>query len=127
MKKKFFIIAGLVIILLGIVIISIKLLNNKYEDEVEIILPSNGGVPFEWSYTIGDEEIVKFKEETSKAKDKVAVGGKVEKHYFFTGLKEGQTTIKFEYKNLTTDQVEKVKEYGITVNKKLKVEVVEII
>ena len=53
-------------------------------------------------------------------------GGVVVEHYIFSGLKEGSTKIKFEYKNFTNNNVEEVREYKVIVDKHLKLKIKKI-
>lgn len=97
--------------------------NNK-DNNNEIILETNGGVPYEWKYSIDDESIVKFNSKDSISDDELA-GGKVELHYYFKGLKKGTTTIKFEYVNFVNDEVEKTKNYEAVVDADLNLNITE--
>lgn len=118
MKNKFFIIffmMFLIIILTGCI---------KKNDEV--ILKTNGGVPYVWKYTIDNKNIVKFKCKKVEVKNKNMAGGVVVEHYIFSGLKEGSTKIKFEYKNFTNNNVEEVREYKVFVDKYLKLKIKKI-
>lgn len=49
----------------------------------------------------------------------------VVEYYIFSGLKEGSTKIKFEYKNIIDSKIEKVKLYKAIVDKNLDVKIVE--
>lgn len=45
-----------------------------------------------------------MEEETSEV-----IGGSIEQHYIFEGIKEGKTTIKFELKSITDDTINQEK------------------
>ena len=91
-----------------------------------VILKTNGGVPYVWKYSISDKNIVKFKCKKVEVKNKNMAGGVVVEHYIFSGLKEGSTRIKFEYKNFTNNNVEEVREYKVIVDKNLKLKIKKI-
>ena len=114
MKNKFFMMF-LIIILTGCM--------TKND---EIVLKTNGGVPYLWKYTIDNKNIVKFKCKKVKVKDKNLAGGEVIEHYIFSGLEEGTTEIKFEYKNFTDNSVSETKKYKVIVDKNLKLKIKKI-
>lgn len=98
--------------------------SNKVENNKEIVLETNGGVSYEWKYTIADESIVKLDSKDSIS-DAELDGGKVELHYNFKGLKKGTTTIKFEYVNFVKDEVEETKTYKAVVDSDLNLSITE--
>ena len=95
MKKKitFILVVILVFFLIGI----IKYINFKtLEDSKtkEIILKTNGGVPYVWNCEVDNEDIVKIKSQYKKNKsNKNIVGGPIEIHYVIESLKKGNTSI----------------------------------
>ena len=94
--------------------------------DAEIVLTTNGGLPREWKYSIKDNSIVTFSKIFDLEKRPGTAGGEIYQHYFLKGLKEGTTTIKFEYVNTIGDKdVVKEENYTITVDKDLKVTIVE--
>ena len=102
MKK---IIAILVVVALVFVSIYFFWVNRSQKNELELTYSSNGGVPFEWVYEIGDESIVTFVKSYDEVdkKDKYLDGAPVKTVYVFKGLKEGETTITFKYKSLAVE------------------------
>ena len=118
-NKKILIGAITFIVLITIVLIIAKSL--KKTDE--IILKNRGGVSYNWEYIIEDKNIISFKEKESQEKTKNLVGGEVEEHFIFKGLKEGSTTIKFEYRNFVDNSVKETKKYKVKVDKKLRVDI----
>ena len=120
MFKKIF---GTIIIIIIIIILFI-LLNKKNDNE--IVLITHGGVPYNWEYTIEDTSIVKFKEMMSVSKSIGTVGGEVEEHYIFEGLKEGKAKINFIYKNITDNSIEKTINYEVIVDKNMKITIYKI-
>ena len=115
MKNKFLIIF--------LVIYFTIILTGCIKKNDEVILKTNGGVPYVWEYSISDKNIVKFKCKKVEVKDKNIAGGVVVEYYIFSGLKEGSTKIKFEYKNFTNNNVEEVREYKVIVDKHLKLKI----
>ena len=117
MKNKFLIIF--------LVIYFTIILTGCIKKNDEVILKTNGGVPYVWKYSISNKNIVKFKCKKVEVKDKNVAGGVVVEYYIFSGLKEGSTKIKFEYKNIIDNKIEKVKLYKAIVDKNLDVKIVE--
>lgn len=96
--------------------------NNKVKT-AEIVVEISGGIPYDWTYTISDNSIVKYKNVEEKTPD--TMGGSIEQHYVFEGLKEGKTTIKFELKSITDDTIDQTKNYDVVVDKNLNVTITE--
>ena len=53
------------------------------------------------------------------------LGGGIEQHYIFEGLKEGTTTIKFELKSFVSTDIAETKNFDVSVDKNLKVTITE--
>lgn len=126
MNKKLFCLF-ICIICLGMVGCS-KINSRKMSNDVksnEIVLKTNGGVPYNWEYEIGDTAILIFDNLNSIELDKNVEGGRVEQHYTFRGLKPGNTTIKFVYRNFVDKRVDSTKEYDVTVDDDLNVVIKE--
>lgn len=96
---------------------------NNNDKTAEIVLEINGGIPYNWTYTIGDNSIVKYKNVEEKTPD--TMGGSIEQHYIFEGLKKGKTTIKFELKSITDDTIDQTKNYDVIVDKNLNITIIE--
>ena len=135
MKKG--IISG--IIILAIVIIGICIgvkspdksnsnQTNISDRTAEVVVESQGSIPYDWEYTISDTSIIKFKETkevTNDDSEEVMLGGGKEQRYIFEGLKEGTTTIKFELKSFVSTDVAETKNFDVSVDKNLKVTITE--
>ena len=121
MKKKILIIIIALLLIIAAVVLILKSFCG-WEDKITLI--TNGGVPYNWEYTIEDSEVATFDRMDSKAKNELA-GGEIENTYYFAGLKEGTTTIIFEYKNITDGSIDKTKKFKVKVDKDLKVKVKE--
>jgi len=135
MKKG--IISG--IIILAIVIIGICIgvkspdksnsnQTNISDRTAEVVVESQGSIPYDWEYTIADTSIIKFKETkevTNDDSEEVMLGGGKEQRYIFEGLKEGTTTIKFELKSFVSTDVAETKNFDVSVDKNLKVTITE--
>lgn len=135
MKKE--IISG--IIILAIVIIGICIgvkspdksnsnQTNISDRTAEVVVESQGSIPYDWEYTIADTSIIKFKETkevTNDDSEEVMLGGGKEQRYIFEGLKEGTTTIKFELKSFVSTDVAETKNFDVSVDKNLKVTITE--
>lgn len=118
-KKTLIIIIAIIAVLIGIGVgVYIKFIYpSLFSNEVEFVLKTNGGVPYEWEYTIADEEIVELVKRESEEVDKNSAGGRVNIHYFFKGKKEGTTTITFKYKNITDNTIEREEKHKVKVDK----------
>ncbi len=128
-------IAGLAIIILGVIATVIIAISHTRPSEIpqgeaEIVLDTNGGVPYEWVYKIEDESIVEHSGVESKSVGSKDVdGGPVEETHKFKALKKGETTIIFEYKNFVDkdeEQPTKTRIFRATVDHNLKLEIEEI-
>ena len=91
----------------------------------EIVVTTNGGVPYVWEYEIKDQSIIKFDNNTVKNLDPDSEGGRIEEHYTFKGLKKGTTTITFKYTDVRDNKAKETKEYKVTVDKDLNVTIKE--
>lgn len=125
MKKKitFILVVILVFFLIGI----IKYINFKtLEDSKtkEIILKTNGGVPYVWNCEIDNKDIVKIKKQYKKNKsNENIVGGPVEIHYVVESLKTGNTSIVCKYTSVVNNSNAKINEYLVDVDNKLKIKI----
>jgi len=99
--------------------------NSTQTSSNEIVVTTNGGVPYVWEYEIKDNSIVKFENNNVKELDPGMDGGRIEEHYTFKGLKKGTTTITFKYTDVRNDKAKETKEYKITVDKDLNVTITE--
>ena len=89
--------------------------------EVDFSFKTYGKDPYTWVYTIDDESVLKCKDKTIKQKKGNITGGVIKTHYVFKGLKEGTTTLKFEYRNIVDNSVDETKVYKVIVDKDLKI------
>ena len=119
MKKKI-----LIIFVIIFLIVSFGFLATR-KKAGNIVLKTNSGVPYSWTYEIENPQIVKFKAKKAKAKNKNLAGGEVTETYIFKGMKKGTTTITFKYKSITSNRVEKTVKYKATVDKKLNLKIEE--
>ena len=118
------IIAGVIVILF--VSSMILGLNHKDGRTVEIVLRTNGGVPYKWEYVIEDDTIIKCKKVRTESKDSNIDGGIIYQYYSFEGLKEGTTTILFEYKDILEQSVNERKKYNVSVDEHMKLIMTEV-
>lgn len=82
----------------------------------------SGGTITSWTYTILDPSIVKLSHIETKSKSKKdEVGNSYEKIYYFEGIKEGKTKIRFTYGD--SGFILKYTEYEVIVDKDLNVKV----
>lgn len=132
--KKEIIIGGLIVVLAIIVIvIGAKTANKPNSNQAvgktaEVVVEAQGSIPYDWSYTIGDESIVKFKElkeDENDNSEEMMIGVAKQQHYIFEGLKEGTTTIKFELKSFVSTDIAETKKFDVLVDKDLKVTITE--
>ena len=100
---------------------------NTNPNELELTYEINAGIPFKWQYVIEDESIVEFVKSYVVRDDNKGsiVGASVYTNYVFRGLKEGTTTITFQYVNFTDNKVHKVKKHVVRVDDKLHVSIVK--
>ena len=120
MKKDFIVIITVLCISVLVILINKNIGDNKDYQNNEIILNTNGGVPYTWEYKIENPNIVRLKDKFSDVKNPEVSGGPVELHYIFKGLKKGETIITFEYKNFTNNIIDETKKYKVFVDKNLK-------
>ena len=124
--KKIFLIFTVVLLCMCCVGCSKKTNNTDSKPlDNEIVLNTNGGVPYNWNYEISDSSIVIFDDLKSIDKDPGVDGGVVELRYTFRGLREGKATIKFIYKSFVDNDVAEEKLYDVVVSKDLSVKVTE--
>ena len=122
MNKKIllFIISFIIVILLIIIGFS------KSKKELDIVLKTNGGVPYEWKYSLSNDNIKLVKQYSKvKNKDKELAGGPVEIHYVFKGVKKGETKITFKYVNFVNNTESKKNIYKVKVDKNMNISYVE--
>ena len=77
-------------------------------------------------YIIDNEDIVKLSDKTVVEKKGNITGGVIKTKYVFEGVKQGTTTIKFEYKNIVDNSVDEIKVYKAVVNEDLKIKLKRI-
>lgn len=121
MKKRIFII----IITILLVVIGALVIIRLFPKTLKLELEANATTGYSWSYSLSQENIVKFvKDEyvSSKNDSKLTgVGGK--QVYEIKGLKEGEVTITFKYSRSWETDIEPIETKTITliVEKNLKV------
>ncbi len=106
MNKVFFIIVFIILICSIFLVIKNKIIKkNNNPNELELTYEINAGIPFKWQYVIEDESIIEFVRSYVIRDDNKGglVGASVYTNYVFRGLKEGTTTITFQYVNFTDD------------------------
>lgn len=128
MKKRVIIIATAILVVVAGVIALIMCLNKKDTREFELMMETNGGVPLQWDYSIEDTSIVEFVGKRSEVpeSDKDLAGGRVYEYYKFKTVKEGETTITFNYNWVTHDGVDQTIKYKVVVDSDLNSTVTEI-
>ena len=128
MKKRVIIISAAILVVAAGVIALIMCLNKKDTREFELMMETNGGVPLQWDYSIEDTSIVEFVEKRSEVpeSDKDLAGGRVYEYYKFKTVKEGETTITFNYNWVTHDGVDQTIKYKVVVDSDLNSTVTEI-
>lgn len=79
----------------------------------------SAGIPFKWEVQVEDENIVKLLEtKTLKNKSrKIECGGPGYTDYIFVGLKEGETTINFNFVSITNEYDTETEKYKVRVDK----------
>lgn len=121
-SKKNVVLIGVILIILtiGIIIGCMIYKDSKYG---KITVEESGSTLNRWSYIILDTEIIKLSHVDSKA-NKISnqAGGTFEKTYYFEGLKQGKTTIKFINGQGSSDIWEMVS-YEVSVDENLKVKI----
>ena len=106
MNKVIFIIVFIILICSIFLVIKNKIIKkNNNPNELELTYEINAGIPFKWQYVIEDESIIEFVRSYVIRDDNKGglVGASVYTNYVFRGLKEGTTTITFQYVNFTDD------------------------
>ena len=112
-------------LLLSFVFIGLVGCGKKKDSFHEIVLMTNGGVPYKWEYEIKNKSIVSFDHMNSVNQNPGAEGGRVEEHYYFKALKSGSTTIKFTYRDFRDGTIQKEKEYNVVVDNELNMTITE--
>lgn len=127
MKKNVIILLIIGVLVIG-GIVALVLCLNKNTKEFEIVQKTNGGVPLQWEYTIEDTSIVEFVEKKSEIpeSDKDLSGGRVYEHFKFKTVKEGETTITFNYNWVNHEGTSETKKYKVVVDSKLNSTVTKI-
>ena len=94
--------------------------NNQVKESKkgEIVLTTTNGT-YNWMYTIEDPKIVGY----DSVKNDEAKEGKITQHFYFKGLKAGETKIIFEYYNVVKEDIKETKYFDIIVDKNLNVKV----
>ena len=116
MKKKIIVLIAFIIIIVTSILVFD---NDKIKSgitggdgkQIEFTYTTLGGVPYRWEYEIEDPSIVSFVKSyviEDNNKDGV-VGASVSTNYVFKGLKEGKTTVTFNYIDLTKSDTPVVK------------------
>ena len=92
---------------------------------IKITLESYGGSPKQWSYIIDDTSVIEYVGADSKEVDSGADGGSIEETYSFRALKQGETDLTFEYKNITDGSVdaEETKTSHVTIDENMNIKV----
>ncbi len=99
----------------------------KNLNELELTYEINAGIPFKWQYVIEDESIVEFVKSYVIRDDNKGglVGASVYTNYVFRGLKEGTTTITFQYVNFTNgNKIFEERKHIVRVDDKLHISLV---
>lgn len=115
------------IIIVILTFVAYKYVKNRsleYERTQDIILKTNGGVPYNWKCEIQDDEIVKIKNEyTVNKASKNVTGGPVDVHYVIESKQIGNTNISCKYKSIVNDSVASTEEYIAIVDDKLRIHI----
>ena len=119
MNKNVMIGIGIIFVAVLFVIFKIVISSTTESKELELTYKTNGGVPYKWEYKIEDETIVEFVKikDVTSIEDKKLAGGPVYNNYIFRGLKNGETTITFKYKNIIDGSIEKEEIIRVKVDK----------
>ena len=122
--------AVVIVAVIGVVIVAI-VHNRPSELEPgtsEFVLQTNGGVAFEWKCESKDDTIAKLGEVKTKNLDEGSDGGRIEEKHIVEGLKKGETSIQCKYQSFLedNDQVIDVREYNVTVDDNLKVNIEDV-
>lgn len=116
MDKKYIIIIGIVlVIVVGVILFFV--LKDDSSKTLELTYETSKGIPYRWEYEIEDESIVKLEKSFTDDKNKRQKGGIVHEHYIFSGLKEGNTKIRFKYVEFTKNKIEKEEIINVKVDK----------
>ncbi len=132
MKNNYIIFVLILVVIISVLLIlklyiKNKMVPNTLRTNNEIVLKTNGGVPYTWEYSIDDESIIQLKEKRIEGeKDKKIAGGVILEHYVFKSIKPGITTIKFTYRNFTNKSIANTKKYKVVVNEKLELDIIEM-
>jgi predicted secreted protein len=87
--------------------------------QLELTYTTNGGVPYKWEYEIEDETIIKFVKsyEIENQNNDDIVGAPISTNYVFKGLKEGKTSIIFQYVSIVDGSIDKQEKLYVKVDK----------
>lgn len=123
MKNKTLVNCFLFIIVIVGLMCFFLIFHNTINKNLEIVVKTNGGVPFKWEYEIEDTSIVKFVEmkEVENKNTNGMVGAEIQYKYVFKGLKEGTTNIVFRYVDIRDGAISQEEVHNIKVDKNLKV------
>jgi len=83
---------------------------NEEKNKIELTYKTNCGVAYKWEFQIEDESIVKFVKKYNlkdESDDPNIAGGVISTNYVFKGLKEGKTTVTFNYVNIVDGSIAK--------------------
>lgn len=122
MNKKQILVIIMLMLLVIFIILTCIFINKEVTNE--IILRTNGGVPFKWECNVQDKSIIKISDTYSKdlAKKNVS-GGPVEVHYVLKGIKKGNTKVICKYYNFINNRVSEEKIYNVYVDKNLNIQI----
>ena len=127
MKKKIIILI-IVLLVIGGMITIIKVISNKVKKpkNLELVYEINAGIPFRWEVEVEDETIIKYLNSKVIRDDNKGglVGASVYTKYIFGGLKEGTTTITFNYYNFADDYISSKDIYLVEVDDNKNVSVI---
>ena len=127
MTKKI-LITIIVLLVLGVGITIIKVIANKIKEpkNLELVYEINAGIPFRWEVEVEDETIIKYLNSKVIRDDNKGglVGASVYTKYIFGGLKEGTTTITFNYYNFADDYISSKDIYLVEVDDNKNVSVI---
>ncbi len=117
----------IVLCIIGFVLGFIAGFTDTKSKKLELVLETNGGVPYVWKYEIENKNIVKYVksyEKENKNKNGM-VGAPIKTAYVFKGLKKGTTKIIFKYTSIVDKSVVKKEVYTVKVDKNKKISLVD--
>lgn len=95
-----------------------NLFKNKY---LIIHKETSAGIPLEWHYRIEDPSIVELDKVENNQPNKRLKGGPIYKDFYFKGLKQGETTIIFEFIHVN-GRIDSTDYHKVIVDKKLNIQ-----